>query len=207
MDEFISQIQNSVPGPESVFILGANYYWPWLAWIQHLYAAENNGRMPEDYEIETWNEAIEEWESLSSREGVFNEDYRELNFAGSALGIQDGDGLFVLSDSTIFQVYTPDERPGLGSIPFPGARSWEIGTGFYTSVLDLDTSGASLRAASAYRAYLHSREVREEMLAVSGIPLLPLSRDSDRPAKREIPSITQNVRDIEIQDLLKYLDK
>lgn len=212
LDAFVRELKPSVHSGESLFLLGADFYWPWIAWLQHLEALNNRGRMPDGYSLDAWKKGLDAWAELSG-EGVFNENYKTVNMASAHLGISGGKGLFVLSDSSIYSVYPPEERHLIAGIDFPGARSWQVGTSFFLTLLDpslsagTDEDNRAMYAAREFRKFLHSEEVRDKILTTTGIFLLPLSGESEFLAKREIPSITQNVRDPEMQTLLKYLDQ
>lgn len=213
LEKFIEELLPALNEGESVFVLGADFFWPWLAWIEHLEALSRNGRVPGDYDVASWERGLSAWQRLSEKPGVFNRDYRTMNMASAQLGIRGGKGLFVLSDPSAYRVYPPEQRRYIAGVTFPGADNWQIGTSFFLALLDPALKSGdkrkndSLKAGDAVRKYLHGDTVTGRVLSSTGIFLLPITRDSAFLPKREIPSITQNVRDPDLQPLLKYLEK
>jgi ABC-type glycerol-3-phosphate transport system substrate-binding protein len=205
MDSFTAAFRDYATGSELLFCLGADFYLPWLAWIQHLQLSATGGYSPTGYRPSDWTEGIREWKALSDS-GYFNADHEEINFAVSQLAISRGKGLFVLSDGSIYNTYPPRERIHLDSLPFPGAETgnWQVGSSFYLGVFsgarDKEDDTSSLE--ELLLDYLFSEGVRDRFLSATGIPLLPRS---DSRTLREIPSLTQKVDDPQLQELLKYL--
>lgn len=206
MDSFTAAFNDYTTGDEPLFCLGADFYLPWLAWIQHLQLSATGGYSPTGYRPSDWAEGIREWKTLSDS-GYFNADHEEINFALSQLAISQGKGLFVLSDESIYNTYPPRERIHLDSLSFPGAETgnWQVGSSFYLGVFP----GAQVKEDDSTSLeellldYLFSEGVRDRFLSATGIPLL--TRSSSRTL-REIPSLTQKVDDPQLQELLKYLN-
>ena len=206
MESFSETLLEHPDKAEALFNLGSAFYLPWLAWIQHLQIAYSGGEIPEGYSPSAWSKGIQAWQTLVDA-GCFNPDYRETNFASSQLAVQRGEGLFVLSDGSIYSTYPPRERIHLDSIPFPGSETanWQVGSSFYIGVFtpQRDEDDAAFKIEDLLLDYLFSEGVRQRFLAATGVPLLPRSNEN---SLREIPSLTQKADDPELQELLKYLE-
>lgn len=203
-NDFIAELGPAVPGGETLFSAGTSFYWPWLAWVQHLHLIANSGMSPEGYSLPDWSAGIRSWEEMV-RFGYINPDFRSLNMAGSQLAVGEEAALFVLSDSSIYSTYHPEDRAYIEFIPFPGAASqgWRIGSGVQLAAFsDPEISSDEAEAEQLLLTYLHSEGIAGRFLKETGIRLLPLRNQAE---VIEIPSLTQQARNPEIQDLLKYL--
>lgn len=203
-EEFTGTLASRVDSDETVYSVGTAFYWPWLSWIQHLELLASGGVSPDGFDPSTWAPGISAFDSLLEN-GQVNQDYRARNFAGSQLAISDGSALFVLSDSSIYSTYPPDERKGLDFISFPGTfeQGWRIGSGFHLGAFTPEKVDRKAAAAEEQLLnYLHSESVADRFLRQTGTRILPRESVS---AVTEIPSLTQMAREPELQDLLKYL--
>jgi len=204
LEPFILEMKKLTTENKSLFNLGANFYWPWLTWIQHLQILENGGLEPEGFSPDDWKTGIEKFNSMTERH-LFNGDFEDSNWAGSLLSISEDRSLFVLADSTIYDVYHPSDRQQIVSIPFPGSldQKWQIGSTYYLAVIEKGIkSEAVIKSAETLIKYLRSESVSNRFLQSTGVKL------SDSPESdilKDIPSITQKVQDDEMQELLKYL--
>lgn len=205
MDSFIADFEDKLSEGESLYALGTKFYLPWIMWLQHLQLMADNGKMPGGYNVSEWEKGLESWETLQES-GHFDKNYHDMNMAYSQIAITEGDSLFVLSDSSIFSTYSPAGRSELGAIPFPGSVSqgWEVGSNFYLEMFAAeDSPESSILSAELIIDYLRSEGVSQRFLKQTGILLLP---DKERSGIKEIPAMTHHSMELEIQDLLRYLD-
>ncbi|MBI9104105.1 MAG: hypothetical protein JEY99_16940 [Spirochaetales bacterium] len=113
-----------------------------------------------------WSDGINLWEELKNS-GLFNYDYNSASFTPSLFSIKRNEALFVLSDSTIYSTYLPEDREDLASIPFPGSieQNWVVGSGFYFGTLLADDKNkSSAKMAELFQNFLFSSSVREDFL-------------------------------------------
>ena len=206
LEEFTEVLSAETRDGETLFVTGTMFRLPWIAWVQHLEILARNGEMPEGAALEDWARGMDAFEVLAAG-GLINPDHRQLNQAGSQLGILEGRGLFVLSDESIYSTYSPADRGRLQSIPFPGSENqgWRIGSGVILGgFTSSETDPRVAEAEDLLLDYLHSEGVSERFLRETGIRLLP--RRTSRFAVKDLPSLTGFVGDAEYRDLLTALD-
>ncbi|MDC7234102.1 MAG: extracellular solute-binding protein [Spirochaetales bacterium] len=206
LEVFTRTFEDKVNEGETLFSLGADFYWPWLAWVQHLQLLDTGGKNPQAHGVQDWETGILLWEEMLSRD-YFNPDYRSFNWAGSHLAISRGESLFVLSDASLYSTYLPSERSSINSVPFPGsvAQHWQVGSNLYlVSLSGVQEDDSNAEAAGILVDYLRSEGIQTRFLEQTGIRFLMENEDRKR---KEIPSITQKTRDPAMQDLLKYLNR
>lgn len=209
-DTFVDSLRSAAEGEEVLFYVGAEYSWPWLAWIQHLQLEGlpegiQEGEGPGDYSPAAYRTGLERWDLLVEN-GLINADFVSAGLADSYYSISRGRALFVLSDSKIYDAYLPSERGQILSLPFPGLarRGLRVGSSFSLGLIySEDTSSRTIAAGKLLINYLRSEEVRTSFLRSTGIPLL--SAPTGEESIEEVPSITRMVRDPELMDLLEYL--
>jgi len=204
LDTFITELAGVCSEDEYLFYTGASYSWPWLAWIQHLELEASRGQVPAGFTSGDYSRGIGKWNKLVA-DGLVNPDFADTGLAASLYSIRGGEGLFVLSDSSIYGAYLPDERSEIESIPFPGSieQGWQIGGSFYLGLIyGENTPDEVVRAGALLNEYLRNGEIRERFLQKTGILLLPETTPGDL---NEVPSLTQKVRDPELRELLSLL--
>ncbi len=205
-EEFLKEFSPLSKTDRPLFSLGADYYWPWLVWVQHLELLLHNGKNPQGVTPEDWSEGIAYMEFLFDS-NLFNSDFRTRNFAWSQLAVNSGESLFVLSDSNIYRNIPPRERDFLGSVPFPGSvgQKWVVGSNFYLEAYaSEEVSPNTLAAGDLLLDYLRSEGIRQRFLKQTGIRFLP---DQGQRERKDIPSIAHRTIETEMQELLKYLDQ
>jgi len=203
-DHLVETLQPKLAPGQALFSVGARFYLPWLTWVQHLEVEAKKGAVPGDYSADSWARGIVRFDSLVESGGV-NENYRDINEAESILRMFRGDSLFVLSNSSLYSVLLPANRPRVGSLPFPGSteQGWYIGSGFYLAFQSSrEKDKAVIKAAEALITHLRSPEVREVFLEKAGVLLKP---EDSRQALREIPSLTQTAGRDDLEELLRYI--
>ncbi len=201
---FLSSLKDRTDPGEYLFFTGANYSWPWLAWIQHLQLSESGGIQPPGYSLSDWERGISGWRELIEN-GWMNPDFRQQNWARSQFSISEGKSLFVLSDSGIYNIYLPGERNKIEAIPFPGSEQggWQVGSSFYLCLIGPEgTVPETVLAGELLRDYLSSNGIRQRFLEKTGIIL---NEQSSIGINREIPSITHKVRDPELMELIDLI--
>ena len=191
--------------PENSFLFafsGKQPMW-WLAWIQHLQLSLSKGNQPDDYNPGLWETALKEWDKLIEK-GLINNNFKSVSIPDSFYMISTGEALFVLSDNSVYTVYTPRERENLNVVFFPGsaADKWIVGSDFYLGITgNKEDSRNQFMAANLLKDYLFSDPVRNILLEKSGVVIYPPENSGKM---NEIPSLTLKIREEGISPLLNY---
>lgn len=204
LDYFLSILSLKVEKGRTYFSVGASFYLPWLAWVQHLELGSSKGKMPNNFSVESWSRGIEQFDSLV-RDGYVNSDFLEINNAESILRMFRGESLFALSTQSLYSIFLSVNRSKLSSIPFPGSekQGWYVGSSFYiASQTTPETDKSAVKAANTLISYLRSNEIRERFLLKTGILL---KEEQKLNGLVELPSITQIARENDLNKLLEVI--
>lgn len=193
--ELMARLQEGGHTPIS---LGAQFGWPWLAWIQHL-TLLNEGA---DAEL-SMDTSIEYWKEIESS-GFVAPDYREKPWAPAVQDLIQGNGLFLLFDATIYRPLLPEERREIEYIPFPGSRaegsSFSVGSFFYLAVPD---EAQNREGAAALVDYLTSEGITRRFRQTTGTEIFMQNEFPENI--RIIPSIATSAREPAMRPFLDWL--
>ena len=204
LEEFIAGVKPRLNPDQPLFSVSTRYYIQYLSWLQHLELERTGGRMPYSFEPAQWEKAAEAFRDLVGQ-GLINADHGEINEAATALNMFRGEALFTLFTDGIYSIFLPVHRAGIRKLPFPGSsrEGWFVGTGFYLTTFLAPKAPAPVRAAAeALVAFLRSDTAIVHMLENAGVRLNPVRGKRET---REIPSLSERVRNEEINSLLDFL--
>ncbi len=200
--DFIKTLSPGLNSNQTLFAVSSRYYIQWLSWLQHLELEQNSGRMPKSFALSEWQDSIDLFNELVES-GYINPDHGDINEASTALRMFKGEALFSLSTDSIYSIFLPGDRKYIKQLNFPGSlkQGWNVGSGFYlTTVKPEEITRGADAAAQVLIEYLRSDEVINRVLRTTGVKLHPVRT---RGMLVEIPSISVQVRNKELQEIIK----
>lgn len=204
LTDFIENLSPRLKPDQTLFAASSRYYIQWLSWLQHLELEQSSGRMPNSLALENWQDSIDKFNRLVES-GYINQDHGDINEASTALRMFQGDALFTLATDSIYSIFLPADRTSIRSLTFPGSsdQGWFVGSGFYLTMTKPQkiTRGAEA-AAQLLIEYLRSDEVISQILRTTGVKLHPVRT---RQMFNEIPSISDQVGNTELQEIIDYI--